>query len=213
MVKQPTAQNEFPIGLRIPAHFFSWIFHPLFIPVYITWFITFIHPRYFIGYEDSFKWLVVIRVVVNMVIFPLLTVLLLKAAGFIKSIFLSTQRERIIPYITSGIFFFWMYLVFRGQDFIPQLLTSFVFGVFLSASIALILNIYLKISMHAIGCGGMLGIMIKLWLHDVTFPVALPLAIALLITGTVCTSRMIISDHQPKEIYLGLALGLLCQLF
>ena len=190
---------------------FSWIFHPLFIPLYITYFIAFIHPYYFTGIEESFKWLLLIRVAVNMVVFPALTVLLLKAVGFISSIFLKSQKERIIPYITSGIFFFWMYLVFRSQDFIPSVLTAFVFGVFLSSSSALIANIYYKISMHAIGCGGIIGFMMTVWAIDAAYQIALPLSVSLLIAGIVCTSRMIISDHTQKEIYMGLFLGFVCQ--
>jgi len=45
-----------------------------------------------------------------------------------------------------------------------------------------------------------------------TMWMAWPLAIALLITGLVCTSRLIVSDHSPKEIYWGLFFGLFCQL-
>lgn len=203
--------RDHPLLIKLFAQFFSWIFHPLFLPLYVTWFIAFIHTGYFTGYEDKFKWMLVIRVAVNMVIFPALTVLLLKAVGFISSIFLRAQRERIIPYITSGIFFFWMYLVFRNQEFIPSVLTAFVFGVFLSSSAALIVNIYQKISMHAIGCGGLLGFLIMLSTRDVFYPIALPLSIGLLMTGIVCTSRMIISDHTQKEIYSGLVLGFICQ--
>jgi hypothetical protein len=33
-----------------------------------------------------------------------------------------------------------------------------------------------------------------------------------LITGIVCTSRMIVSDHKPVEIYSGLIIAILCQL-
>jgi len=40
---------------------------------------------------------------------------------------------------------------------------------------------------------------------------ALPLCIALLIAGSVCTSRLIISDHQPRDIYAGLVIGAACQ--
>ena len=208
---KPVSRN-YSLLLRFFAHFISWIFHPLFIPLYITWFIAFVHTRYLTGYEDKFKWLLVIRVAVNMVIFPALTVLLLKAVGFISSVYLKAQRERIIPYITSGIFFFWMYLVFRNQEFIPTVLTAFVFGVFLSSSAALIVNIYQKISMHAIGCGGLLGFLIMLSSDDAFYSIALPLSIALLITGLVCTSRLIISDHSNKEIYSGLFLGFICQI-
>src|SRR5438132_1685659 len=85
-------------------------------------------------------------------------------------------------------------------------LPAFIFGAFLSSSAALIANIYKKISMHAIGCGGMLGFMFWIWAVDVSYAVTIPLCIVLLLAGIVCTSRMIISDHSEKEIYYGLLL-------
>jgi hypothetical protein len=33
------------------------------------------------------------------------------------------------------------------------------------------------------------------------------ISVALLVTGVVCTSRFIVSDHYPKEIYGGLFVG------
>jgi membrane-associated phospholipid phosphatase len=41
---------------------------------------------------------------------------------------------------------------------------------------------------------------------------SVPLSIALLLGGLICTSRLIISNHSDKEIYTGLMLGVLCQL-
>ncbi|MFT3682154.1 MAG: hypothetical protein QM791_17905 [Ferruginibacter sp.] len=199
-----------PLLIRILAHLFSYIFHPLFIPVYVTWFLTFIHPSYFTGYSAAQKWWIVIRVSYTMVFFPLLTVLLLKALGFNKSIFLRTQKERIIPYIACGIFFFWTYLVFRNQPEIPSILTAFTFGVFLASSAALLANIYFKISMHAIGMGGLIGIFLVIMLLN-SMLMTWPLALAFFITGAVCTSRMIVSDHTPKEIYTGLIVGVCSQ--
>ena len=37
------------------------------------------------------------------------------------------------------------------------------------------------------------------------------ISIAILITGLVCTARLIVSDHQSREIYMGLGVGILCQ--
>lgn len=124
--------------------------------------------------------------------------------------YLHTQKDRIIPYIACGIFFFWVYLVFRNQPEIPGILTSFCFAVFLSSSGALLANIYFKISMHAIGMGGLLGLMIVLLINN-SMLMSVPLSIALLLTGLVCTSRLIVSNHTNKEIYAGLLMGLLSQ--
>ncbi len=197
--------------LRFFAQVISYIFHPVFIPAYITYFLVFIHPAYFVGIDPATKWSFFRSVVINMVFFPLVTVLLLKGVGFIDSVFLKTQKDRIIPYVTCGIFFFWMYLVFRNLQQVSTILTSFVFGVFITSSVALIANIYYKISMHALGVGGALGIMLLILFTNPSWSVSIPLMITILICGMVCTSRMIISNHTQKEIYVGLFFGVVCQ--
>lgn len=204
-------KNNYPFIIKLLANFFSYFFHPLFIPLYAVWFLVFVHPSYFVGYGPKEKVWILVRVCYTMVFFPLLTVLLLKGLGFIDSIFLKTQRDRIIPYIASGIFFFWAYLVFRNQPEIPSVLTSFTFAVFLSSSAALMANIYFKISMHAIGMGGLLGLCLVIMQQN-TMLMTVPLSIAFFATGIVCTSRIIVSSHTPKEIYSGLLLGFICQL-
>ncbi len=192
------------------AQFFSYIFHPLFIPLYVVWFIVFIHPSYLSGFSQWQKMQVVFIVALNAVFFPLITVLLLKGVGFIQSVFLHTQKDRIIPYIASSIFFFWTFNVFRQQSHYPLILTSFFFGVLVTASAALLANIYFKISMHAMGVGGMLGLFLVIMVYN-TMLMTWPLCLAILIAGIVCTARLLISNHTAKEIYWGLFLGVLCQ--
>ena len=203
-------ENVQPSIIKFVAHFFSYVFHPLFIPLYATWFLTFAHPYLFAGFSVQQKTWLLIRIAYTMVFFPLITVLLLKALGFIKSMLLTTQKDRIIPYIACGIFFFWAYLVFRNQPNIPSVLTAFTFAVFISSSVALMANIYFKISMHAIGMGGLLGLFLII-MYSNTMLMTLPLSVAFLLTGVVCTSRLIISDHTAKEIYAGLFVGIACQ--
>ncbi len=200
-----------PLWLRIPAHVVSILFHPLFVPVYVVYFIIFVHPHYFSGFSTPDKAQVILIVLLNAVFFPLLSVLLLKGVGFIQSVFLHTQKDRIIPYMACSIFFFWTYHVFREQNQYPIVLTAFFFGILLSASAALMANIYYKISMHAIGMGGLIGIGLVIMKSN-TMLMTWPLCIALLIAGLVCTSRLIVSNHTNREIYMGLVFGLLCQL-
>ena len=209
MTNESLVMDQPPV-LRFFAKVISYIFHPLFITLYVTWFIAFIHPAYFAGVSTHEKGYVLIRVAYIMIFFPVITVLLSKQLGFIKSFFLNTQQDRIIPYIASGIYFFWMYLVFKNDENIPSILTGFILGVFLSSSAALIANIYYKISMHAIGMGGMLGVFLVIMQQN-TMLMTGPISFALLITGLVCTSRMILNHHSSKDIYMGLLLGLFFQ--
>jgi hypothetical protein len=205
-----------PLILRGLAHILSYIFHPLFIPLYVSYFLIYIHPSYFTGFgdhaylNDFSKSRVLVQVVINAIMFPFIAVLLLKGLGFIKSIFFRNQQDRVLLYITSMIFFFWSYYSLREQPDIPRILVSFMFGVFISTSAALIANIYYKVSMHAIGMGGMVGLFLVV-MEQHNMLMTGPLFIAILLAGAVCTARMIVSDHTPKEIYAGLLIGILCQ--
>jgi len=196
--------------VKILAHLFSYLFHPIFIPLYAVAFLVFIHPSYFSGFSMAAKKQTLLIVFINAVAFPILAVVLLKAVGFIQSIFLKTQKDRIIPYMACGIFFFWAYLVFKNQTNYPLILSSFLLGVFLASSAALLANIYFKISMHATGVGGLLGIFLLIMKSN-TMLMTWPLCIVIAITGLVCTARLLISDHSTKEIYIGLIAGLLSQ--
>ena len=204
-------KSKYSVALQIPAQLFSYIFHPLFIPVIATWYLAFIHQGYFTGIAPHDKLLITLRVAVNTILFPGVTVLLLKAVGFIKSIFLKTQRERIIPYVAANLFYFWMYLVFRSQPEVPEVLTSFIFGVFLSSSAGLLANTYFKISMHALAMGALSGLLLIIIFSGPPYGVFLAAMSVFLLTGFVSTSRLIVSDHQPFDIYSGIFLGILCQ--
>ncbi|MFZ4769583.1 MAG: hypothetical protein ACOYLO_05335 [Ferruginibacter sp.] len=197
--------------IKWPAILLSYVFHPVFIPLYAVLFLVYVHPSYFSGFADANKLRTIFILIQNAVFYPLFCIVLLKGVGFIDSLFLRTKKDRIIPYIACGIFFFWTFLVFKQQNVYPRILPSFMLGVFLASSAALIANIYFKISMHAIGLGGWLGLFLVI-ANTNTMLMTWPIAAVLLITGLVCTARLIVSDHTVKEIYTGLFLGLLAQI-
>ena len=200
-----------PVAVRFFAHLFSYVFHPLFVPLYVLLFLMYVHPSYFSGADSQTKFWLPISFVQLSIGYPLLTILLLKGLGFIDSVFLRTQKDRIIPYIAAGIFYFWLFQVCRNYPAtLHPVVPSFALGVFLAASAALIANIYFKISMHAIGMGGWLGLFVLI-MQSNSMWMAWPLSAVLLITGIVCSSRLLISDHSPKDIYAGLLVGLICQ--
>lgn len=210
---EPIQEDKKPVGTaaKIYAAFFSYLFHPIFIPLYVVLFLVYVHPSAFSGFSDPQKKQTILIVILNLIFFPLISVLLLRAVGFIESIYLRTQKDRIIPYIASGIFFFWAYTVFKQQTQYPLILTSFVLGIFLASSAALIANIYFKISMHAIGMGGLLGIFFIIS-NSQQMLMTWPICMALLLTGSVCSARLLISSHKPGDIYAGLLVGILTQL-
>ncbi|MBS1929379.1 MAG: hypothetical protein IT254_05955 [Chitinophagaceae bacterium] len=207
-------ESKLPVKLnllqRIYAHLFSILFHPVFIPLYVTWFLLYLHPSAFAGFDEGARRQTLVIVAINLVFFPLLSVVLLRALRFIDSIQLHSQRDRIIPYIAVGIFYFWSYLVFSRQPLYPPILSSFILGIFLASSACLIANIYFKISMHATGMGAWVGVFLLIMFRNEML-MTWPLSAVFLIGGLVLSARMLLSAHTPKEIYLGLIVGLITQ--
>ena len=139
--------------------------------------------------------------------FPMITVLLLKALKFIDSVYLNTQRDRIIPFVICNIWYFWIWYVWRNLPDSPREIVILSMAIFLASTIGLMANIYMKISMHSIAMGVAISFIMLLALtQSVNFGVYI--SIALVIAGLVCTARFIVSDHTPKEIYGGLLAGL-----
>ncbi len=200
-----------PAILRVPAKIISYIFHPVFIPVYVAWFLINVQPYLFVSFIDWTKTTTMIQFLVMYSFFPLVTTLLLKRLDFISSIYLKTQRDRIIPYIVCMIYYFWVWYVLYRQPDYPPAIIQFSLAVFVASIVGLMANIYFKISMHAISTGVMLMFIILQALNG-NDGFGIYISVALLITGLVCTSRFIVSDHTPKEVYVGLLAGFFSQL-
>lgn len=204
------SNKEAPL-IRFLAHGFSVVFHPIFIPLYVIWFLIIFHPSYFSGFGDYEKSKLLFTTALNTLFFPLISVLLMKGLGFIQSVFLYSRQDRIAPYLAVMIFYFWTaWVFFKFEPQLPTLLPSFMTGVMLTSVAALLSNIYFKISMHAMGIGGLLGVFLVIN-QSHTMLMTWPLSAALLIGGIVCTSRLLVSDHRPGDIYRGLVTGMVCQ--
>ncbi|RZK40423.1 MAG: hypothetical protein EOO61_06490 [Hymenobacter sp.] len=215
MLRTITATEEYnqtpqPLILRIAAKVVSYVFHPLFIPIYVTLVVLWLHPlnALVLGYRQ--RVLMTVAIFMSTAFFPAIAIFLMWRLKFIENIYIRQQKERIIPYVVTMFFYFWIYYVSRNLEFFPQDLRQFLMGVFLSAASALFANIYTKISMHGIAVGGIAGFAILQQLDDTHW---LPLwtHIGILIAGTVCTARLILEEHKPVDVYAGFFTGFLCQ--
>jgi membrane-associated phospholipid phosphatase len=196
--------------LKVFGIFFSYLFHPLLLIVWVSLYLLYVNDTIFLGLDSFDRLKVFLRIISTSVLLPMITVLLLKALGFIQSIQLHTQKERIIPYVACITFFFWSYYVARQlQD--PAPLKAFLLTLFISASVALIINNYFKVSMHAIGAGSLLAYFILL-LFNGKIESGLPLTFAVFIAGITCTSRLIAGRHHPFDIGFGFVMGFVLQL-
>ena len=199
-----------PVWIKILANIISYVFHPLFIPLYLTYFIIEVRSYQFDGLSDWIRLTKLLKVAVSCTFLPLVTVLLLRGLKFIDSVFLRTQRDRIIPYVICMIFYFWNWYTFKNIHDVKDLVSSSM-AIFNASVFGFLANITMKVSMHAIAVGVMTTFIALLAFNE-SISMSFYLSVAVLISGLVSTSRLFVSDHTPKEIYFGLFIGIFSQL-
>lgn len=194
--------------IRIIARIISYIFHPVFIPVYLVVLVVKTNAYLFAAFSNSQRNMLVATFGLMYVVFPFASVLLMKALGFVQSIYLRTQRDRIIPYIVCMIYYWWVWYVMFNRPEVPHELVVLSLAIFLASIGGLMANINMKVSMHTIAAGIMTAFVMLLGFYqDINFGVYI--SISVLLAGIICTARFIDSDHTAKEIYGGLLIGIL----
>ena len=196
--------------IRVMAKTITYLFHPLFICTYVMGFLIFLHPFAFVAFDHKARVLRFIAIVFTDTFLPLFSVFLMWRLQFVQSMVLRTQRDRIIPYITVMIFYFWTWNLYRNWNDVPEAL-HFVLGAFIAVIVAFFCNIFFKISMHAVAMGGALLFFVLLGFYD-PHASGLYIAVALLVAGLVCTSRLILGAHSGFVVWAGLLVGMATQL-
>ncbi len=187
---------------------FSYLTHPIFLT-------SFAVSIYFLIKGDNGRISIMSdeyrSIVLNTLVFPLLTVFLLKALGWIESIYLRTQRERIIPIMASMIFYFWAYFVARHVPFDSAIQTLLLAG-FTNLILLTLLGIVMKPSLHVSSWS-----VIALWFWYVYSVGADPLFLTatlfvMVILLLVIIARYSLEAHDDKEILGGLICGVVSML-
>lgn len=203
-------ENTTPALLRYIGNFISYIVHPLFIPTYFFLYLMQVLPYEFVGITEWQLTLRLFSVFWLTAFFPAFAVFLMWRLKLSDSIFLRTQKERIIPYVITMFFYWWMYYLSRNFTDQPLALKFFYFGIFIASALGLIINNFMKISLHAMGVGGFLTAIILVGLYY-SVDNAIWTLLAIIITALVMSARMIVSDHSKQELILGFFIGLLTQ--
>lgn len=193
--------------MRVAARLISTVFHPLLLA---TWVVVLFGNlnRYALGTEPVGKLAVVIFF--NTFFFPAMSVFLMYMLDFIPDMKLRNKQDRTIPFIATMIFYIWSFMVVQQMQ-MPLFLQLFILGATVSVILAFVINIFYKISLHMVGMGGVLMLLI-LVIFAGGLDLAHPLLALLLLTGLVGSARMAEGAHTLGELYYGLIVGLMGQM-
>lgn len=196
------------MNLKKILPFFSYLFHPIFIPVYAALFYFFLNESYFVNQE---KYFAILQIVIITIVIPVALFFVLRSAGQVDSIMISEISQRKTPLL---ILCFLTILLIRKSITIEQFpeLYFFFLGGLLSTFLALILLFFkIKASLHMIAISTLTVFIIGLSIHNQTHAIN-TIALLVFLNGVVASSRLEMKAHSPKELTIGFLLGVIPQL-
>ncbi len=207
--------------MKTLASIFSWVFLPLFTPIYALLIVFYLPstPSSFLladslyHYPEAIKILFLSLFLVFIVFAPGLSLVVLKANKSISSLELENQDERPKP-IAIMIFYssvLYLFLILQTEsNFIPNSIKAMALGGIIISVVAYFVNKILKISLHAMGLGALLGFVFSYYMSAETF-FLWPIFLIISISAITLSGRLILKAHNLREIAYGYFLGFIIQ--
>lgn len=198
------------------ATIISYLFHPLLFATYGAAFIVAVNPHLFAEYQLKTRILWIIITFIFTFICPVVWIVMMKRLELITDYQMTDPQERIIPYIAVATFYMWTYRLFRPTTevtaFTNQLISLMMLGAAISIFIGFFINIFRKISIHAIGMGCLLGlVLVMMQVSD--FDLKLAFVGVIILGGVVGTARLVLQAHEQAEVYAGYLVGFMGMFF
>ncbi len=181
----------------------SYILHPILLPTYAVFGYL---PALPVPFSVAQKLLIIYIIVGGSFFVPLLTLVVLRLTGQVKTNDAKTIEERKYPVLIMV--FNYLFLA-RVLDSFWQLreLKILAYATAAGLMIALVfLYTKIKMSLHMLGIAGLLGFVI-LYGASYAYPITL-VAFLVFLCGLLATARLHLKMHNNKEIVLGTLVGL-----
>lgn len=189
----------------------SWVFVPLFMPLYALLILMYIPSREdYIFNDDSLYYLTSEFKIALLAIFfifsilaPGLTLVVLLKRGIISNIEIDDKKQRLIPLLITAFYCLILYLFFviRSGVAFPKYIYALPLSGFITIGLFAWINFYTKISLHACGTGILAGLIFSYCAQSIYFHFSL-LLIAVFVAGLVMAARVYLNKHTlPQVIY------------
>ncbi|MFK7980816.1 MAG: hypothetical protein AB8G86_12600 [Saprospiraceae bacterium] len=205
------------------AQFISWLFHPLLMLTYMICLLMVVNP-YSFGFSrigEGRSGLLIISIFLQAALIPGIAISMMKTLGLAPNLDLGDRTARIGPFIATGLLYLWLYANFNRLTDVPPVFKSAILGCVIALFTAFVLNIFSKISLHAIGMGSLIGMtMVTMLLFnynsfqfgETTYSMYALLFLIIVLAGLVGSARMILENPSPRDLYGGYLVGFSTQL-
>lgn len=139
-------------------------------------------------------------------VFPLISLFVLFKSKIITDINLEKREERNIPIVITLCYYLVFYYFLRRIDELDTVIISGMFGGYLALIISLVITSYWKISLHTLGIASLTGLFLGA-VQDKFLEQSSTILILFVLVGLMGTSRLILKQHTPLQVYAGGVLG------
>ena len=204
--------------MKYLAHFFSWVFLPLLMPSYGILISLFV-PAYSTNIEMTSLYYAPIESKLALftifflfsVVAPGVSFILLHRFKVISTIDIERQGERSLPLVIMLVYslvLFFLLVYKAGAGTLPRYFYALPLSGVAVTSIFLLINRWIKISLHGAGAGILLGFLIIFTPAQDAFSIWWVLS-ALLAAGLTMAARLYLRKHTSLEVYTGFVFALL----
>ncbi len=190
--------------LIIAARTLSLVFNPFYLPlvglIMLFWF------SYLSMLPLSYKLTIIGLVYLFTVLLPTIIIRIYRNYHGWKLFQLSQRERRVVPYIVSILSYFTCYYI-MDYFHIPHVISTVLVIALSVQLICAFINMGWKISTHSAGIGAVTGTLIVFSIYF-GFYLLWWLSLALIISGLVGSSRLVLRQHSLAQVIVGYALGL-----
>ena len=187
--------------------FFSYAFHPIFIPFLGTVFYALLEEKYFTLPQYLILFL---QIIIITFLLPIAFFYLLKTFGKIESVMLTDISQRKIPLLLQIMLFAVLIEKSITIDRFPSLYFFFIGGLLSTIFAFLLLYVKFKASIHMIGISSLTVFIIGLSIHNQVNTIN-TVTFFVLMNGLVASSRLVMKAHSNKELLVGFLCGTIPQ--
>ncbi|MCD6366826.1 MAG: hypothetical protein J7L46_04720 [Bacteroidales bacterium] len=182
------------------ALFFSYLFHPLFLPLIVT----FLFFNRLLMTNPVFGWIIYGIIFFNTLILPYLFYRYMDKKNALKP---DGERKTIILSLTFNLYCYLLVAALLKYFGLGIYMESFFWSIAAITLFALVINFFWKISLHLLGIGGVVGFILS-YIFFFKVNILIVFVIGLLISAFVAASRLRLNAHSPAQVYTGFLLGI-----
>lgn len=201
--------------MNVLARIISYAFHPLLMGTYLFALLIWILPAALYPINSSSQLLFLIMFFAMTFAFPVLMMSFLKVFGTIKSFMLESRQERVFPFfMILGLYSAFTYmLTYRNRIGFDDYVFKFLLIIDCLVLIGTFITLFYKVSIHAIGIMGLVGILIPLNRQSDNVLLLWVTIAVIVLAGVVMSARLQLNAHTPRQVLVGALSGFLTGFF